>query len=105
MIELEAVSVAYGSGPRVVDALTERVASGEWLGLIGPNGAGKSSVLRAIAGLLDHEGRIVVNGRPGFSPVLSPEMLAALRARYPSEEQVGQFLVLWQASPHRAPTR
>jgi iron complex transport system ATP-binding protein len=49
MIELEAVSVAYGSGPRVVDALTERVASGEWLGLIGPNGAGKSSVLRAIA--------------------------------------------------------
>ena len=35
MIELEAVSVAYGSGPRVVDALTERVASGEWLGLIG----------------------------------------------------------------------
>ena len=64
MIELEAVSVAYGSGPRVVDALTERVASGEWLGLIGPNGAGKSSVLRAIAGLLGHEGRIVVDGRP-----------------------------------------
>jgi iron complex transport system ATP-binding protein len=64
MIGLEAVSVAYGSGPRVVDALSEQVASGEWLGLIGPNGAGKSSVLRAIAGLLDHEGRIVVDGRP-----------------------------------------
>ena len=64
MISLEAVSVAYGSGPRVVDALSEQVASGEWLGLIGPNGAGKSSVLRAIAGLLDHEGRIVVDGRP-----------------------------------------
>ena len=64
MIELDAVSVAYGSGPRVVDALTEQVASGEWIALIGPNGAGKSSVLRAIAGLLDHEGRIVVDGRP-----------------------------------------
>ncbi len=47
-----------------MDALTEQVASGEWIGLIGPNGAGKSSVLRAIAGLLDHEGRIVVDGRP-----------------------------------------
>ena len=64
MIELDAVSVAYGSGPRVVDALNEQVASGEWIALIGPNGAGKSSVLRAIAGLLDHEGRIVVDGRP-----------------------------------------
>jgi len=67
MIGLAAVSVAYGSGPRVVDALTEQVASGEWLGLIGPNGAGKSSVLRAIAGLLDHDGRIMVDGRPTAS--------------------------------------
>ena len=48
---------------------------------------------------------VVVNGRPSFSPILSPETLAALRARYPSEEQVGQFLVLWQATPHRAPTQ
>jgi len=38
---------------------------------------------------------VVVNGKPGFSPVLSPAVLEALRARYPSAEQVGQFLVLW----------
>ena len=67
MIALDAVSVAYGSGPRVVDRLTEQVASGEWVGLIGPNGAGKSSVLRAIAGLLAHEGQISVGGRPTSS--------------------------------------
>ncbi len=32
------------------------VAPGEWLCLIGPNGAGKSSILRAAAGLVDHDG-------------------------------------------------
>ena len=57
MIELEAVSVRLRlRASACVDALTERVASGEWLGLIGPNGAGKSSVLRAIAGLLGPRG-------------------------------------------------
>ena len=38
---------------------------------------------------------VVVNTRPAFSPALSPAVLAALRERYPSGEQVGQFLVLW----------
>lgn len=32
--------------------------------LIGPNGAGKSSLLRAIAGLVPHEGEILVDGAP-----------------------------------------
>lgn len=55
------VTVAYGSR----DALTgfgDRIASGEWLGVIGPNGAGKSSLLRAMAGLVDHRGDILVDG-------------------------------------------
>lgn len=38
---------------------------------------------------------VVVNGKPGFSPALSPAVLEALHARYPASEQVGQFLVLW----------
>ena len=38
---------------------------------------------------------VVVNTRPAFSPALTPAVLAALRARYPSEAQVGRFLVLW----------
>lgn len=38
---------------------------------------------------------VVVNTRPAFSPALAPAVLAALRERYPSGEQVGQFLVLW----------
>ena len=32
------------------------------MGLIGPNGAGKTTLLRACAGMVDHGGRIVVDG-------------------------------------------
>ena len=68
MIELHDVTVSYpGVGKRSNLALapfTERVESGEWVGVIGPNGAGKSSLLRAIAGLVDHNGTIDVDGQP-----------------------------------------
>ena len=60
-LELRDVSVSYGKR-RVVAPFTERVASGEWLGLIGPNGAGKSSLLRAAAGLLCFDGQVLVEG-------------------------------------------
>ena len=36
--------------------------SGEWLGLIGPNGAGKSSLLRAVVGLVESTGDVLVDG-------------------------------------------
>jgi iron complex transport system ATP-binding protein len=45
-----------------VRSFTDHVAPGEWLCLIGPNGAGKSSILRAVAGLVEHEGQIAVDG-------------------------------------------
>jgi iron complex transport system ATP-binding protein len=60
-LEFDAVSVSFGKR-RVVDAFTDRVESGEWLGVIGPNGAGKSSLLRAAAGLVRFDGDIRVGG-------------------------------------------
>jgi iron complex transport system ATP-binding protein len=61
--------VRYASGV-VVDRVELDLARGEWLGLIGPNGAGKSSLLRALAGLVDHHGvvhgpTVGDTGRPG----------------------------------------
>jgi iron complex transport system ATP-binding protein len=53
--------VRYGR-LEVVRGFTERVRSGEWLGLIGPNGAGKSSLLRAITGIVRASGEIAVDG-------------------------------------------
>ncbi len=38
---------------------------------------------------------VVVNNKPWFSPRLAPDVLAALHLRFPSEEVVGPFLVLW----------
>jgi len=37
---------------------------GQVVALIGPNGAGKTSLLRALAGLVPHEGTVTVDGRP-----------------------------------------
>ena len=55
------VTIVYGRRA-VVSSLDLSVTSGEWLGLIGPNGAGKSSLLRSIAGLVEHRGSLALDG-------------------------------------------
>jgi iron complex transport system ATP-binding protein len=57
------VAVKYGSSV-AVQGFTDTVRPGEWLCLIGPNGAGKSSLLRSAAGLVKHDGNILVDGSP-----------------------------------------
>jgi iron complex transport system ATP-binding protein len=66
-LEFDAVTVSYGKR-RVVDSFTDRVESGEWLGIVGPNGAGKSSLLRAAAGLVRFDGEVSV-GDQALSPM------------------------------------
>jgi len=61
-IEFADVRVRYGKRT-VLEPFSDRVGSGEWLGVIGPNGAGKSSLLRAIAGLVESGGTISIDGR------------------------------------------
>ncbi len=60
-VALDRVTVELG-GRAVVDGVSFGVERGEWVGLIGPNGAGKTTVLRAIAGLVRHRGRITLDG-------------------------------------------
>lgn len=62
-LALENVSVEY-TDRMAVRAFTDTVRPGEWLCIIGPNGAGKSSLLKAVAGLTSHSGRILVDGAP-----------------------------------------
>jgi len=61
-LELRSVGVEYGRRA-VLAPYTDRVESGEWLGVIGPNGAGKSSLLRAIVGLVASTGEVEIDGR------------------------------------------
>lgn len=62
-LAFENVRVDY-SGRTAVSEFSDVVKPGEWLCIIGPNGAGKSSLLRAIAGVASHSGRILVDGSP-----------------------------------------
>jgi iron complex transport system ATP-binding protein len=60
-IAFHQLTVRYGAHI-AVDRFEESLRPGEWLCLIGPNGAGKSSILRAVLGLVPHEGDVVVDG-------------------------------------------
>ena len=65
-VALEAVSLRYAPGlPRMLDAVSLRIAGGEKLGVVGRTGAGKSSLLLALLRLTDGElmeGRICIDG-------------------------------------------
>ena len=58
-VVLDRIEVRYGN-ELALAPYSERIESGEWVGLIGPNGAGKSSLLKAIAGLVRATGSVIV---------------------------------------------
>ncbi|MBP3209551.1 MAG: ABC transporter ATP-binding protein [Oscillospiraceae bacterium] len=62
MIEFQHVSFAYEKDRPVLCDLSFRIEKGEAVGLIGANGAGKSSVMKLLLGLLQGEGKILVDG-------------------------------------------
>ncbi|MBQ3481410.1 MAG: ABC transporter ATP-binding protein [Oscillospiraceae bacterium] len=62
MIEFQNVSFAYEKGRPVLRDLSFRIERGEAVGLIGANGAGKSTVMKLLLGLLQGEGKILVDG-------------------------------------------
>jgi len=60
-VQATGVGVRYGSTVALEDvALT--IDAGELVALVGPNGAGKSSLLRALLGLVAHDGQVVLHG-------------------------------------------
>ena len=62
MIEFQHVSFAYEKSVPVLKDLSFHIEKGESVGLIGANGAGKSTVMKLLLGLLQGEGRILVDG-------------------------------------------
>ena len=62
MIEFQHVSFAYEKNRPVLQDLSLKIGDGEAVGLIGANGAGKSTVMKLLLGLLQGEGKILVDG-------------------------------------------
>jgi iron complex transport system ATP-binding protein len=101
-LQFDAVSVSY-DGRVALAPFTTDVRSGEWLCLIGPNGAGKSSMLRAVAGLIPHDGVIAVDGAP--LSIRSARRRATLVAYVPQspvmpDDMTGFEYVLLGRSPY-----
>lgn len=75
MLSIDALHV-----PSRIDALSFDVRAGELFALIGPNGAGKSSALKALAQLLPHQGRVLLQGEDlaAMAPAQRARQLAYL---------------------------
>ncbi|NLI60805.1 MAG: ABC transporter ATP-binding protein [Clostridiales bacterium] len=61
MLEIKDVTKKYGK-ILAVDEMSFEVGKGEIAVLLGPNGAGKSTIIKCIAGLLQYDGEITVEG-------------------------------------------
>ncbi len=62
MIRFDNVTVSYEKGTAVLKSVSFTVETGETVGLIGANGAGKTTLMRALLGLVGHEGSLAVDG-------------------------------------------
>ena len=96
MIRWTDVRVGF-NGQFTLGPITVEVGDGDWVGLIGPNGAGKSTMLKAAAGLVDHEGLIsLANGdrRPGLDIAWMPQ-----RPHLPDGMSVVDYVLLGR-TPH-----
>jgi iron complex transport system ATP-binding protein len=92
-LALERVSVTAGRA-EILRELDLDVAHGEWLALIGPNGAGKTTALRAMAGLVRFEGRVVIDGVP--LDRLGRRALARAVAMVPQEPALPPAMTVFQ---------
>jgi iron complex transport system ATP-binding protein len=60
------VRASLGHAPhkaQVLNGIDLTLPAGRWTAVVGPNGAGKSTLLRVLAGLLPHEGEVMLLGR------------------------------------------
>ncbi len=93
MLQIESLGKSFGTTP-VFDAVSLRLARGEFVALLGESGVGKSTLLNCIAGLDQPDrGRIVLDGRDVSS--LDERERALMR-----RAQVGFVFQAFHVLPH-----
>lgn len=63
MIEIKNISVSYQE-TLALDDVSLTIQGPGILGIIGPNGAGKSTLIKAMLGIIDHQGQADLDGKP-----------------------------------------
>ncbi|MCW2924895.1 MAG: hypothetical protein JWM98_2299 [Thermoleophilia bacterium] len=61
-LEVEGIGVAARDGTRLLTDVSLVAEAGSCTCVIGPNGAGKTSLLRAVAGVVNHSGAVLIDG-------------------------------------------
>lgn len=64
LITIKNVGVSYAMQPQVLKDCNATIEGPTIIGIIGPNGAGKSTLLKAILGLIQSSGEILIDGEP-----------------------------------------
>ncbi|MBU0643920.1 MAG: ABC transporter ATP-binding protein [Alphaproteobacteria bacterium] len=100
LLSVEGLAVSLG-GRSVLQDVSLTVDKGEVVGLIGPNGAGKTTLMRAILGLVPHQGRSSL-------AQLSPRARGRAAAWMPQTREIAwpvsvETLVALGRTPHLAP--
>lgn len=63
LLEVKNLGVHFDDSP-VIEGVSFTIEKGEILSVIGPNGAGKTTLIKAILGLIPHEGHAYFDGQP-----------------------------------------
>lgn len=61
-LSMENLSASLG-GTEILHQIDMAIVAGAWTSIVGPNGAGKSSLLKVLAGLLSHRGKLALFGK------------------------------------------
>lgn len=63
LLEAVDVSVSYDGITDAVEHASFGIGAGNLVAVVGPNGSGKSTLFKALAGFVDHDGDVIIDGR------------------------------------------
>lgn len=64
MITIENLQVTYDHNRVALDEISLKITGPTITGIIGPNGAGKSTFIKAMLNIVNHQGKVVIDGQP-----------------------------------------